>query len=420
MMIKKIICLTMVIAMILCVTACKSTPASDGSEYIETSTITEIYDQTQSPYSSNNDGTVSTPSTSNPNSSNTPSEYDGPQFNKITEVEVFCVKEIPNGDAQYIVEGVLTDNDLDVLLMTDIVCNVSGVKIEDKTITIPYNVRKDKSSITLTAKHALTGKTFDFNINFSKWNLVFEDNFNGNSLDTSKWTYCPTYPRDKGYANIWNNDMTFVKDGYLVSRAYNTGEQDTSGREWKNLVNPNDKTLYQSGAVWSKDLFESDYGYYEIYAKPHQVTGMWGAFWLITGDMDSGNAVDDNSAVNGAEIDIFESLKNLGINHAVHWDGWTGSGNSMPNKGYKGKDVFDGKFHTFALRWTPDEYVFLIDGEVTLRVEGYEAGGICKAKGYLNITTECGSWAGDMSLKKGEYSDMLVDYVRVYTTPSDK
>ncbi|MDO4608792.1 MAG: glycoside hydrolase family 16 protein [Clostridia bacterium] len=413
---KKIFCLIIAVLITFNLIGCKSTNTlSNYSDDLETSTIIDVIEE--------NGDTVVNNSVNADNVQINSSNQDNPTatFDKLKTVEVQCVKDIPNYSAEYEVKSVMTDKGIDVLSVSEISCGVSGVTVNKNIITVPFNIRKSNNSISLTVTHIASGKKLDFSINFNKWNLIFEDNFNGNNLDTSKWSYCPSYPRDKGYANIWNDEMSFVKDGYLVSRVFNTGEQDTSGRTWTKLANPNDKTLYKSGAVWSKDLFENDYGYYEISARPHLTTGMWGAFWVIAGDMDSDNPVDDNSAVNGAEIDIFESLKNLGTNHTVHWDGWSGVGNSMKHMGYQTKiNVFDGKFHTFALRWTPDEYLFIIDGQIVQRTEGYLAGGICTAKGYLNITSECGTWGGSLTLKNGEYSDMLVDYVKVYTTPSDK
>ncbi len=351
------------------------------------------------------------------------SRYDSELFEKygfsyLDKVELTCVEDFPNGDAVYEIEAILTDMETDVSLVSQISCDVSGVVIDGSTVTVPYDIKKDNSSVTLTAKHGTSGMTIDFDITFEKWELVFEDDFEGDSLDMTKWDYCPTHYRDKGYVNYWNDDMTFVEDGYLVSRAYNSGELDESDR-FNNLADPSNRTKYLSGAVWTKDLFENDYGYYEVYAKPHQITGIWGAFWVVAGDMDSDNPADDDVGTNGAEIDIFESLVNFsGVSQTVHWDGWTGVGNSMLFQNYKTEpNIFDGEFHTFALRWSPTEYVFLIDGVVTMRTD---AGGVCEEPGYINITSECGTWAGDWVLDVGEYSDMLVDYVRVYTADSDK
>lgn len=331
-------------------------------------------------------------------------------FKSIEKIEFRCVRDIPTGIAEYELTSAITDEGIDVVSETEIFTDIKEIPWrEDNSIIIPYPYKSTHDSVTVTARHKPTQITCEFTIPFNKWELVFEDHFDGTELDKTKWEHCPEYLRNKGYANYWSKDMTFLDGkGNLVSRAYSSTDTDQDGRP-----------IYYSGAIWSRDLVEHCYGYYEVCAKLHHKTGMWGAFWLVTGDMpDDENCPDDNSAVGGAEIDIFESLYNLGcVNSTVHWDGWAGKTKSMHyHDNVTQVDVYDGEFHKFAFRWTPDEYVFLIDGVVTLRTT---AGGICNKPGYINITTECGTWAGDWVLKDGEYSDMIVDYVRVYTTPSD-
>lgn len=418
---KKISCLIMCIAMLLCTTACKKTASSSSSDV---STITEIYcdDNKDNTGSTDNQtsSTTSTPSSNDTESDNVSNDSDDDDeenltmeekygFNYFKTAEVSCLKDIPYSDAEYEITEVLTDKGTDVCYMTELVCDTAGIKIDGKKVTVPYDYRQKHDSLTLSARHRASGVSCDFTIKFDKWELIFEDNFNGTEIDFTKWDYCPNYYRDKGYANTWKDEYSFVDgSGHLVSRTYATGETNDEG-----------KPICYSGALWSKDLFESSYGCYVVSAKLHHNTGMWGAFWLVTGDMDDPkNCPDDNSGVNGAEIDIFESLYNYGgVSHAVHWDGWSGYTKSMPHKGYiTDIDTYDNEFHTFALRWSPTEYVFMVDGKVTLRTD---AGGICNQPGYINLTTECGTWAGDFTLKKGEHSDMLIDYVRVYQSSSD-
>jgi beta-glucanase (GH16 family) len=67
-------------------------------------------------------------------------------------------------------------------------------------------------------------------------------------------------------------------------------------------------------------------------------------------------------------------------------------------------------WHTFSLCWTPDEYVFYVDGKETWRTK---AGGVCQVPLYIKLSDEVGNWAGD--IKKAKLPDaFLVDYVRVY------
>jgi beta-glucanase (GH16 family) len=51
-------------------------------------------------------------------------------------------------------------------------------------------------------------------------------------------------------------------------------------------------------------------------------------------------------------------------------------------------------FHTFGLLWTPDEYIFYVDGKETWRSK---AGGVCQVPQYMLLSDEIGSWAGDIT-----------------------
>ncbi len=325
-------------------------------------------------------------------------------MSNIKSVDFACVIDIPSANAIYEVKSVIADNGTDITADAQIFCDIADIKIDGKTVTVPYDVKQNNESVILTAVYG--DAKYDFTITFSKWKIVFEDNFDGDSLDMTKWEHCPPYLRDKGFANYWNDELSFVKDGYLVSRAYDTGGKDSRG-----------KVVNLSGAIQTMGKFEHSYGYYEMCARPHLIEGMWGAFWLATGDMGDPDCPDDGTAEYGAEIDIAEMLKPWGVSQIVHWDGWAGNTKSEDFHDYAAHiDIFDGNFHKFALRWSPDEYQFLIDDVVTHRTK---AGGVCRVPGHILVTTECGTWGGDWVLREGEYSDMLVDYVRVYSTDDD-
>ena len=81
------------------------------------------------------------------------------------------------------------------------------------------------------------------------------------------------------------------------------------------------------------------------------------------------------------------------------------------------KNLYDG-FHTYALKWTPEYYVFYIDGEPTWATTG---GGVSKVKEFLRLTVEidAGDGWGPHGKKIGKFdenseSEFLVDYVKVW------
>ncbi len=221
-----------------------------------------------------------------------------------------------------------------------------------------------------------------------KWTLTFEDNFEGTTLDPTKWKLCPEQKRQDA-GGWWRDSMTKLDgEGHLILSA--------------DVVDGHPI----SGAVRSKGIFEQAYGLFECRLKFQRTTGFWGAFWLMCDE--EWNI--GNGAVDGAEIDIIESgeFPRGGVNHAIHWDGY-GEHHRCVSKIITAPELYDG-FHTYALEWTKTDYIFYIDGKETWRTN---EPGICEVPVYLKLSCEFGTWAGE--IKKDELPDcMVVDYVRVY------
>ncbi len=231
-------------------------------------------------------------------------------------------------------------------------------------------------------------------INGESYELTFFDDFEGDKLNSLKWSLCPEQKR-QDVGGYWHDSQTRLDGkGNLVLSA----DIDENGTP-------------VSGAVRTSWKFKQARGYFEIRCKLQQSKGFWGAFWLMCDEINNvGNGASD-----GAEIDIFEShdVNGGGINHAIHWDGY-GDSHKMISKSV-GTDCYDGEFHTFSLLWTDTEYIFYIDGEETYRLSEGDEGfpGSCEVRCYLKITTEFGSWAGKYD--KDELPDsIVVDYVKVY------
>ncbi|MBQ8740734.1 MAG: glycoside hydrolase family 16 protein [Clostridia bacterium] len=416
MLFKKITIVSLCIVLSLCTTACRKTDGNLSSNYSNVSIVTDVYNEGEIDTGSEN--TTASEITqgseiSNTSSDNTPSTKEEVTvnmkekygFNTLKSVEYYCVKDIPYGDAEYEITAILTDTGSNIGYMGDISCKTKGVTVDGKKVTIPYDYKINNKSITLTATHRPSGVSIDFNITFDTWEMIFEDEFNGTELNTDVWNVWDS----ADWQYFYSPDSMFLDgNGHLINRV-------------SILETPDSEFGYtrKSGAITTKDKYEHTYGYFEISMKPHRTNGMMGAFWIMAGDMGDKDAANDNSSVNGAEIDVVETLYNTKIpSHAVHWDGYTntksygGTGKLQPIP-----EVFDGNFHTFAVRWTPDEYVFLVDGKVTARTE---AEGGCNQPGYMLISTHFNEdWVGKVTMQPGEHTDMIVDYVRVYKNSSD-
>ena len=219
--------------------------------------------------------------------------------------------------------------------------------------------------------------------------LTFEDEFEGDALDQKKWALCPEWKR-QDVGGYWRNSEVEVRDGNLWLRA-----------------RIDDDGTPVSGAVRTLGLFEQAYGYFECRMMFPATTGFWGAFWMMCGDVGR----EDGSAVSGAEIDIIESgeCARRGVNHAIHWDGYGAAHRSVSKILPRRSDLYEG-WHVYGFEWTPDEYVFYIDGQETWRTS---EPGICEKPGYMKLTTEFGSWAAPIVPE--ELPDFCrVDWVRAW------
>lgn len=217
------------------------------------------------------------------------------------------------------------------------------------------------------------------------WKLAWHDEFDGRKLDDSKWDV----PPDGRRRDAWWMRRAIQLDGqgHLV---INTLKED--GR-------------YIDGCVRTLGKFEHTYGYYVARIELQRQPGHWSAFWL----MGRGVGKVGDQGRDGTEIDIMEKpWLDDRVQHALHWDGY---GKHHKSAGQKSSvpGVMKG-FHAFALMWTPEEYVFYVDGKETWRTA---AGGVCQAPLYIKLSDEVGKWGGDIA--KAKLPDrFLVDYVRVY------
>ncbi|MBN1558923.1 family 16 glycosylhydrolase [candidate division KSB1 bacterium] len=236
--------------------------------------------------------------------------------------------------------------------------------------------------------------------------LVWYDEFDGTTIDPAKWDK-PEYNRrqnSNGPDGWWLREDSFLDgDGHLIIRA----------RKIANRNSDNDPYDYATGAIRSYGKFEQKFGKFEIRCRLPRQPGWWVAYWLYS---DTVGHVD-GSGEDGTEIDIFEGFGWTDeVQHALHWDGY---GDAHQVIGHTvTMDEMRADFHTFALEWYENLYVFYIDGIESWRTN---AGGISKVPAYVKVTGELSTepwaigtgWANDPT--KATWPDsFIIDYVRVY------
>ena len=220
------------------------------------------------------------------------------------------------------------------------------------------------------------------------YKLVWEDNFDGNTLNFTKWGYRGLGKRRDG-VNV--KGAVSVNDGNLILTTTKVGEE------------------FHTAMIGTQNLAEFTYGYFETRIKLQKKLGHWSAFWLQSPGLNGGI---NNPAKYGTEVDIYEfhhKMKTINIPHIEHAIHWNGYGEHHKSIGEKTVNQEISGWHTFGLLWIKNEYIFYIDGKETWRVNFP----ISRRSLYMILSLEVGTWAGD--IKKSTLPDsLLVDYVKVF------
>lgn len=255
----------------------------------------------------------------------------------------------------------------------------------------------------------------------STWQLVWNDEFEGNSLDETKWEYMvgtgAEYVED-GWGNqeqqyYTDGENAEVRNGHLIITAKkNTDSSKYSGKK------------YTSTRLWTKGdspLFSKKYGRFEAKMSLPSGTGYWPAFWLMpTYDV-------YGTWASSGEIDIMEVRGRVTdtVNAAVHY------GTQWPNNKHNGGAYVDSQFdttkeHVYALEWVPGEIRWYVDNELYYSTSNFYSKGADEGEEYtypapfdqefyilLNLAMG-GNYDGNQLDETLDGGQMKVDYVRVY------
>lgn len=240
------------------------------------------------------------------------------------------------------------------------------------------------------------------------WTLVWQDEFNGESLDTTKWTH--EVNGDGGgnnelqyYTKSPNN--TYMKDGKFVIKAM---RQDYKGKP------------YTSGRVNTKNKAGWTYGRFDIRARLPIQQGAWPAIWMLPTDYVYGGWPQSG------EIDIMEIIgsKPSTLHGTLHY------GQPWPNNKNIGGTIqlkqgtFEDEYHVFSCEWEENNIRFYLDD--TLYATRTPADLAPQPWPFdqtfhmlLNVAVG-GNWPGPPDETTVFPKYMFVDYVRVYQRNTQK
>ncbi|MHA6529878.1 RICIN domain-containing protein [Paenibacillus sp. BAC0078] len=243
------------------------------------------------------------------------------------------------------------------------------------------------------------------------WNLVWSDEFNGNSgtaPDAGKWDY-----------NIGGDGWGNNESQYYTNRRDNSYLDGNGNLIIKAIKENYGGKSYTSARLLTSGRFSQTYGKFEARIKLPYGKGIWPAFWVLGEDPNS------TGWPNRGEIDIMENLghDSSTVYGTAHGTGYSGSGGigkpyTLPN-GQQFKDAF----HVFSIEWEPTQIRWYVDGNLyhTFNKSSLSSGQTWVFDHPFFIIMNLavgGEWPGYPDASTTFPQTMMVDYVRVYKAGS--
>ena len=172
--------------------------------------------------------------------------------------------------------------------------------------------------------------------------LIWQDEFEDDQLDETKWEPRPDGKRKGGW---WSpRAISLDGDGHLVITTFLDDGKPTTG------------------CVWTKGRFEHSFGYYVARVKFQKQPGHWSAFW-ING---VGIGKVGNGGRDGTEIDIMEKpWLDDRVQHTFHWDGY-GEHHKSEGKVVKVPGVMEGWHTSFLGGLRPVSMISWMQGSIVM------------------------------------------------------
>jgi autotransporter-associated beta strand protein len=223
----------------------------------------------------------------------------------------------------------------------------------------------------------------------ASWPKTFSDEFNGSSLDSSKWSSgsLPWGGRhhNNEYASYIMPGDSYVNGGSLWLRS-----RKATGGEFGGYP-------YSEGFVHSQGKLNYTYGYVEIRSRFPTGKGLWPAFWTLSWE-----------AGWPPEFDIAEYF---GTDDRMHMGlAYSSGGTQWNSSNFYGEGVAG--WHTWALEWGPGYAIWYKDGVLKKAIY---ASYVPSVPMYIILNSGV-RWDADGSTPFPNYFE--VDYFRKYNPPS--
>ena len=234
---------------------------------------------------------------------------------------------------------------------------------------------------------------------------LWHDEFDGETIDTSKWTFEIGTGAGGWGNNEWEyytnrKENAYIKDGVLHIRAQ---KEDYEGQK------------YTSARMITKDKFAFTYGTVEARIALPTGKGIWPAFWML------GQNIDEVSWPACGEIDIIEAVntenKIYGTNHWANGAEYATYGNNTGDYRNQKFELDITQFHTYKFTWDKKYIRMFVDDfmyhEILIENNEGDTEEFHKPFFFLLNVAVAGNWPG-FEVDDSQFpNEMLVDYIRV-------
>jgi len=285
------------------------------------------------------------------------------------------------------------------------------------------------SNLTLNAiafagtSSTVTSQTFSPNI--ASGTLVWSDEFTNSSgaiaqPNPAVWTY------DTGTNCCGNNELEdYCAWGSSTSPCSTTNPSEYVGTDGYLHIEAQQPSsgVYTSARLKTQGLFSFQYGRFEVRAMVPEAQGFWPAAWLL------GNNITTIDWPACGEQDVLERVNaagspdwNAGSIHGTNFTGGTGLGT---NYNFPSGQTA-AQWHTYGMIWSKGSVAYYVD-DPTHPYVTYTRSSLTPLNGavwpfdagqsnfiLLNLAIG-GDWPGPPNSSTPFPSEMLVDYVRIYT-----
>ena len=234
---------------------------------------------------------------------------------------------------------------------------------------------------------------------------LWHDEFDGETIDTSKWTFEIGTGASGWGNNEWEyytsrKENAYVKDGVLHIRAQ---KENYEGQK------------YTSARMLTKGKFAFKYGTVEARIALPTGKGIWPAFWML------GENFDTVGWPACGEIDIIEAVnsenKIYGTNHWANGSEYATYGNNTGDYRNQKFELDITQFHTYKFTWDEKYIRMFVDDfmyhEILIENNEGDTEEFHKPFFFLLNVAVAGNWPG-FEVDDSQFpNEMLVDYIRV-------